>query len=367
LRAIVLRALQRKPEDRYQSAAEFGAALAALPAEERAPEDPKEISQYVSRALQAETKATEERILSNKSLQEEIPPTLIPVNAPLVANDQRRTVYLGPTVIAAAPGTIPEPARGEPKRKRSRVLVLALTAGAALALAATVLLMRATGPGPAPPTPIPTAVPTQVPPTALPAKVPPSPSSATPTPLQTLPTPTVTPTPRPTRTKSPVKTATPVPPVATKISQAPGPKARFCSQLEETSYKQLNAKEVAPGMQDTAKRAPRPDSGLMTIRITASPPHPSEDDPTFVHVGFENGGDNPVQIDELEWSLSLGGYAKVPGALVPVSVVPGSFKELKQYSVDLRGGEPYRKQFIVVDNKKGDSWRAGFALLPCAQ
>jgi len=104
----------------------------------------------------------------------------------------------------------------------------------------------------------------------------------------------------------------------------------------------------------------------MQIRIAVSPEHPSEDDPAFVSVRFENGGDNPVQITELRESLSRGGYRTVPNALVPVTVLPGGFKELHQYQVDLRGGEPYRKQFVVVD-KKSDSWKAGLSLLPCAQ
>src|SRR6185295_19792964 len=82
------------------------------------------------------------------------------------------------------------------------------------------------------------------------------------------------------------------------VPQLARPKVRFCSQLEETDYKQLIAKEVAPGFAGTAAKVPREDSGLMQIRIAVSPEHPSEDDPAFVSVRFENGGDNPVQIVE---------------------------------------------------------------------
>jgi serine/threonine protein kinase len=412
LRAIVLRALQRKPEDRYQSAAEFGAALGALPVAERAPEDPKEVAQYVSRALQAETKDTEARRLPSKSLQperdSELSPTLIPVNAPLVGDDQRPTVYTGPTVVAAAPGATPEPARAGPERKRSRVLIFALTAGATLALAASIPLITAKGRAAVSGsrTTAPASTVNREPPSAriqLPERrdvagtvssgaipsgaaagtVPVSGPSAERAvekkeekklrPVQeasnTVLNPSVK---RPAeqiekKGKRPVEQATSVLPSGVAgIPQPARSKTRFCSQLEETDYKQLIAKEVAPGFAGTAAKVPREDSGLMQIRIAVSPEHPSEDDPTFVSVRFENGGDNPVQIEELRESLSRGGYRTVPNALVPATVLPGGFKELHQYQVDLRGGEPYRKQFIVVD-KKSNSWKAGLSLLPCAQ
>jgi eukaryotic-like serine/threonine-protein kinase len=444
LRAIVLKALQRKPEDRFQSAAEFGAALNALPVAERAPEDPKEVAQYVSRALQAETKATEVRILPSKSLQperdSELSSTQIPVNAPLVADDQRPTMYTGPTVVAAAPEATPEPARAEPERKRSRILIFALTAGATLALAASILLITAKGraavsgsrttapaatvnrePPPARIQPPETrdvagtvssgamasgvaagTVPVSQAPTsaAAPASLsrdtaaPPAPQqerSAVPVsgpsveravekkegkrlrPVQEASNTVLKPSAkRPEeqiekKGRRPVEQATSVlPSGVAEIPQPARPRVRFCSQLEETDYKQLIAKEVAPGFAGTAAKVPREDSGLMQIRIAVSPEHPSEDDPTFVSVRFENGGDNPVQIEQLRESLSRGGYRAVSNALVPATVLPGGFKELHQYQVDLRGGEPYRKQFIVVD-KKSDSWRAGFSLLPCAQ
>lgn len=412
LRAIVLRALQRKPEDRYQSAAEFGAALGALPVAERAPEDSKEVAQYVSRALQAETKDTEARRLPSKSLQperdSELSPTLIPVNAPLVADDQRPTVYTGPTVVAAAPGATPEPARAGPERNRSRVLIFALTAGATLALAASILLITAKGRAAVSGsrTTAPASTVNREPPSAriqLPERrdvagtvssgAMPSGAAAGTVPVSgpsaeravekkeekklrpvqeasnTVLNPSVK---RPAeqiekKGKRPVEQATSVLPSGVAgIPQPARSKTRFCSQLEETDYKQLIAKEVAPGFAGTAAKVPREDSGLMQIRIAVSPEHPSEDDPTFVSVRFENGGDNPVQIEELRESLSRGGYRTVPNALVPATVLPGGFKELHQYQVDLRGGEPYRKQFIVVD-KKSNSWKAGLSLLPCAQ
>jgi serine/threonine protein kinase len=436
LRAIVVHALLRQAEDRYQSAAEFGAALEALPDAEKAPEDPKEVAQYVSRALQAGPKATEILILPSKDLRQEgdfeLSPTLKSGNAPLVADDQRPTIYTGRTAIAAVPEASPRPARAEPERKRSRVLILALSAGAALVLAGTILFMtaksraalsdsRATAPAE-------TVKPERPPEAGKPSNSAPASGAAAgavlvsqaptpaPAPAQASPSRDTAAPPAPQQEKSadPVpggsaeraienkeekklrpaqetsntvvkpsakrpaeqiekKGKRPVEQVASalpsgiaQVPQPARPKARFCSQLEETDYKQLIAKEVAPGFAGTAAKVPREDSGLMQIRIAVSPEHPSEDDPAFVSVRFENGGDNPVQITELRESLSRGGYKTVPNALVPVTVLPGGFKELHQYQVDLRGGEPYRKQFIVVD-KKSDSWKAGLSLLPCAQ
>jgi serine/threonine protein kinase len=373
LRAIVLRALQRKPEDRYQSAAEFGAALADLPAAERAPEDPKEISQYVSRALQAETKATEERILSNKSLQEEIPPTLIPVTAPLGADDQRRTVYLGPTVIAAAPGTIPEPARGEPKRKRSRVLILALAAGVALVLAATVLLTRGGDGGgngkttrsrtQAPETPVgglnpggPTASPTAAVVTVTASQ--PQPPTVAPSP-----SPTLTRTPRPTR----APTTTVRPTVVTATPQPTPTKTRFCFQPGGTYFDPGKIIGCPPGFQCTPiPKVQREDFALMKIRIEVSPAYPLEGEPAFVSVGFENKGTDPVHINQLLQSLNDGGFQNVTNAQVPVNVQPrGDFKDLYRYEIqDLRAGKTYTIQFSVVDIRK-DTWIAGFSLRPC--
>jgi serine/threonine-protein kinase len=442
LRAIVIKALQRKPEDRFQSAAEFGAALEALPVAERAPEDPKEVAQFVRRALQAETKDPEVRTLPSKSLQpgrnSVVSPTMVSVNAPLVADDQRPTVYTGRTVAVAAPEATPEPARAEPERKRPRILIFSLTAGAILALAAGILLITARGRAamPVSRTTAPAAtVNRDVPPveirpretrdvagavssgaTAPGTAAGTVPVSQAPTPAQaSLSRDTAAP-PAPQQEKSagpasgasaeravekkeekklrpaqeasdtmlkpsvkrhaeqiekkgtrPAEQATSVlPSGVAQVPRPARPRVRFCSQLEETDYKQLIAKEVAPGFAGTAAKVPREDSGLMQIRIAVSPEHPSEDDPAFVSVRFENGGDNPVQIVELRESLSRGGYRTVPNALVPVTVLPGGFKELHQYQVDLRGGEPYRKQFIVVD-KKSDSWKAGLSLLPCSQ
>ena len=64
--------------------------------------------------------------------------------------------------------------------------------------------------------------------------------------------------------------------------------------------------------------------------------------------------------------MSRGGTQAVKNALVPVVVNPGAVKELAQFQVDLAGGEPWRKQYTVGD-KRGDSWKTTFGLLPCRQ
>jgi hypothetical protein len=142
-------------------------------------------------------------------------------------------------------------------------------------------------------------------------------------------------------------------------------KARYCSELEETNYKQGVTKEVAAGFQERGARAPRPDAGLMQVKISVLPEHPSEGEPTFLSVKFENGGDNPVTLEQVQESLSRGGYKTVGNLSLPVVINPGGLKELYQLPVPLEG-DAWSKQFVAID-KRGDSWKATFHLRPCAE
>jgi hypothetical protein len=162
---------------------------------------------------------------------------------------------------------------------------------------------------------------------------------------------------------APAKNPEPVP-TAAAVRQSKS-RIRFCSELEDTDYKQGVSKEIASGFQDKAARAPRPDSGLMVIRVSISPEHPMEDQPAFIKVKFENGGDNPVRIEQVQESLSRGGTRNVPNIALPVIVNPGGVKDLFESQIDLAGGEPYNKQYLVIDNR-GDSWKAWFHLRPCS-
>lgn len=149
-----------------------------------------------------------------------------------------------------------------------------------------------------------------------------------------------------------------VPPVRT------GPKMTYCAQLDDTVFKQGVVRDVPAGFEGMATKAPRPDSGLMRIHISLSTEKPVDDQPFFVIVRFENGGDSRVDVQRLEESASRGGLRPVSGASVPASVSPGGMKELHRYPLSLSGGEPYFKQFVAIDSK-GDSWKAGIRLVPC--
>jgi serine/threonine-protein kinase len=144
----------------------------------------------------------------------------------------------------------------------------------------------------------------------------------------------------------------------------PGPRMRYCAQLDDTVYKQGVTKDVPAGFEGMAAKAPRPDSGLMRLAVTLSKDHPVDDEPFVVAVRFENGGDARVEVAKLEESASRGGLRAVGGAQVPVSVSPGGVKEIYRYPLTLSGGEPYIKQFVVSD-PKGDSWRTGIRIVPC--
>ena len=143
------------------------------------------------------------------------------------------------------------------------------------------------------------------------------------------------------------------------------PRMHYCSEIEETVYRQGVTKDVPSGFEGMAAKAPRPDSGLMRINISLSKNRPADDEPFFVAVRFENGGDARVDVQRLEESSSRGGLRPIAGAAVPVTVSPGGIKELFRYPLTLSGGEPYSKVFVVSD-AKGDSWRAGIRLVPCA-
>ncbi len=143
-----------------------------------------------------------------------------------------------------------------------------------------------------------------------------------------------------------------------------GPKMSYCPQVDDTVFKQGVVRDVPTGFGDIATKAPRPDSGLMRMKIALTAERPVDDQSFDVIVRFENGGDSRVDVQRLEESASRGGLRAVSGAAVPASVSPGGVKELHRYPLTLSGGDAYYKQFVVVDSK-GDSWKAGLRIVPC--
>lgn len=389
LRTAILRALEKRPEDRYQDAEAFATALGKIPEDDSAAEDPVQSKSYAAQAIEIARKAAAamapvgsgvQATLQSKFRSSEVSnrpveatdrasgsgPGRAPATSTTARPDDKTLAYAGPK---GAKGTedLSEPARQAVKKASPVGSYVLVAVGAALVVAIAVGLsvMLANRSGTRQTVAVPTAA--ALPPTAVPVAPTPVPTAV---PVAEAPTPELvsgksTPAKKeagkPAKREEPVKTA--------ELLPTRGPArslVRYCSQLEETDYKQGVAKEVASGFKDQASRAPRPDSGLMVLRVTVSPEHPTEDQPAFVSVRFENGGDNPVFVESLLESMSRGGTQAVKNALVPVVVNPGAVKELAQLQVNLAGGEPWRKQYSVGD-KRGDSWKTTFSLLPCRQ
>jgi tRNA A-37 threonylcarbamoyl transferase component Bud32 len=401
LRTAVLRALEKRPEDRYQDADAFAAALAAIPAGDGPAEDPAQVKAYAANAIEVARKAAiaaapvganVQATLQSKFRSSEVSGRPVEATdmeakkqgasfsgrAPTAgsgaaAPDDKTLAYAGPQ---GAKGTedLSKPAK-EAARKASPMGGYVMVAvGAALVVAIAVGLSVFLNKKDTQVAVAPTAIP--APPTAAPAV----PTAVMPTPVsvaQVLPTqpPPVEKATGIASKKDDRKTARRDDPVApaknpaavptTAAVQPPKSGIRFCSQLEDTDYKQGVSKEIASGFQDKAARAPRPDSGLMVIHVSVSPEHPREDQPAFIKVRFENGGDNPVRIEQVQESLSRGGTRNVPNIALPVIVNPGGVKDLFEAQIDLTGGEPYNKQFVMIDNR-GDSWKSWFHLRPCS-
>jgi serine/threonine-protein kinase len=147
---------------------------------------------------------------------------------------------------------------------------------------------------------------------------------------------------------------------------APGPKMHYCPQFDDTVYKQGVTRDVPTGFEGMAAKAPRPDSGLMRLAVSLSKERPMDDEPFSVAVRFENGGDARVDVQRVEESSSRGGMRPVAGAAVPVSVSAGGVKEIYRYPLTLSGGDAYTKQFVLSDGK-GDSWRTTLRIVPCGE
>jgi eukaryotic-like serine/threonine-protein kinase len=389
LRTAILRALEKRPEDRYQDAEAFATALAKIPEGDTAAEDAAQSKSYAAQAIEIARKAAAalapvgsgvQATLQSKFRSSEVSnrpveatdrasgsgPGRAPGTSTTPTPDDKTLAYAGPQ---GAKGTedLSEPARQAVKKTSpvGNYVLVAVGAALVVAIAVGLSVMLSNRSHTQEAVTVPTAAPlpptaAAVAPTAAPTAVPVA-EAPTPVPAAAKSTPAKKEGSKAGKREETVQTAGLSPTRAASRSLV-----RYCSQLEETDYKQGVAKEIASGFKDQASRAPRPDSGLMVIRVTVSPEHPTEDQPAFISVRFENGGDNPVFVESLLESMSRGGTQPVKNALVPVVVNPGAVKELAQLQVDLAGGEPWRKQYTVGD-KRGDSWKTTISLLPCRQ
>jgi serine/threonine-protein kinase len=426
LRGTILRALQTRPEDRYQTAAEFSKALEALPAAEASPETPEQVSQYVRNAIDIAKKAAAaanpvgssvQRTLQSKFRVSEI--SVRPLEATdaqvekTIArwggeagatrtgegpgpHDEKTLAYAGPRAVT---GDLS--ASSVQARKSRPVVGYVLAAGGAAALVVIGIVVStfvsrgnsspanqvearsssSTGGSAAKPAgePVPVASPpgssvASVLPTAAPAiaeVVPTQPPAAEAKPLPSArkeakkaePRP---PAGRPSREPE-TRVAQVVPPPNPNLN-ANRPKMHFCADVSRTGYFQGVPKEVPPGFADTAHLPARDDAARIKINISVRPEEPLEGQDFAVVTTFVNGGDGSFRIARIEESSpgARGGFQPIAG-VAPQPVDEGGKLEIFRTTKALGAGDIYHKKFRVVEQRRNDSWEAEVTVKPCVE
>ena len=413
LRGTILKALQTKPEERYQTAAEFAKAIEGLPASEASPETPDQVRDYVRNAVDAARKAAAanpgavsglQRTLQSKfrvseisvrpleATDKQVEQTIsrlgadIPVAATQtnqdLRGDDRTLAYAGPRGTRGAPPL--ERTVREEKKPRS-FLGYAIAAAAAAALVVLGIVVANTVSNrkrdetvsqavePTAPAAAPTSAPlaTQPPPTAAPA-VEARPTSAPPTAAPTLAEPVreakkQVRTPRSSRPADrPTLIAEVIPPGKVQPGR---PKQRFCAEISRTGYFQGVPKEVPPGFKDVAGLPARDDAARIRIGIAVLPESPAEGEEFTVVATFLNGGDGAFRLVRAEASApgARGGFEPIAGVATPTAVDEGGKLELYRTRRALGAGETYHKTFRVVEQRRNDAWEASVTVKPCVE
>jgi serine/threonine protein kinase len=425
LRGTILRALQTKPEDRYQTAAEFSKALEALPAAEASPESPEQVSVYVRNAIEIAAKAAAAANPAGasvqKTLQSKFRVSEISVR-PLEAtdlqvertiarwggdrtpsgtstaarpDDEKTLAYAGPKAVS---GVLTKEA-AEARKKSNPVIGYVLAAVGAAALVVVGIVASRLGSSPssssvaaeARPSPAairanaPPAVPT--PPAAAASETSVASGSQTSAPAASVaPTQAPAPEPRPVEVakKEPARAqprptparasrqpetqiAQVAPPINPNLS-ANRPKMHFCAEVSRTGYFQGVPKEVPPGFADTAHLPARDDAARIRISISVRPEEPVEGQDFTIVATFSNGGDGSFRIARIEESApgARGGFQAIAG-VTPQPVDEGGKLEIFRTTKALGAGDAYHKKFRVVEQRRGDSWEAEVTVKPCVE
>ncbi|HEY6928650.1 MAG TPA: serine/threonine-protein kinase [Thermoanaerobaculia bacterium] len=428
LRGTILRALQTKPEDRYQTAAEFSKALEGLPAPEASPETPEQVSQYVRNAIDIAKKAAAAANPAGasvqKTLQSKFRVSEISVR-PLEATDAQveRTIarwggdatptrtgtreggrstadektlaYAGPKAVT---GDLTSHAAHARKASPVMGYVLAAAGAAVLVVVGVVVAMfmgRRSSPQTnlaEPPTArssVAVSKPTEPPPAAAPASSAPAnaagPTAPPPVAQAVIPAPPPVveeAKPAPAK-KEPKKLDRPISsrparepetkiakaaPAANPPVNANRPKQHFCAEVSRTGYFQGVPKEVPPGFADTAHLPARDDAARIRITISVRPEEPVEGQDFTVVATFSNGGDGSFRIARIEESSpgARGGFQPIAG-VSPQPVDEGGKLEIFRTTKALGSGDTYHKKFRVVEQRRGDSWEAEVTVKPCVE
>jgi serine/threonine protein kinase len=419
LRQVVMKALEKKPESRYQTADEFTRALEAAFPLTATPETRAAISQYIAPALLkspvsrfTSSGASAQQVLDKKfgawttktlPLSSEIPrpeggatkgTRVLGSPEPATSPGAPRTGMTAPgarpsaspTIVLAGGGAAAQPVPA-PSARRNPLLIPSL-AGLGIAVVAIAWLLfrphKSVEQGPVPKAPLAT---TAAPPAApLIATPPPATQAATPPAA----TETVVPTIReeagkpeknarrekppaerqlpkraePTRPAERQASLTPpVVPVAPPISEPP---TDYCVTVLPTAYVQGVIQEKPKGFASDAEvyKAPDPFVGRIKIKITVNPAKPATNKPFEVIAQFINGGDLPTTITSMEESVprTKGAFARLAQVATPVKVDTGDALTFYRFSGTLSGR--FLKD-LRVTNQKGDQWQSSVRIEPC--
>lgn len=220
-------------------------------------------------------------------------------------------------------------------------------------------------PTPAPlPTAAPTAVPVLPPPTPVPeATATPAPEAPIPTagPEPTKPLVVKVPTPRPTA-RGEIRIAD----ARLQPTAAPAGDV-LCVQMSSTSFAQGKTKGFAPGFDvssGTQARAAKPDAGLFQIEFEVSPRKLSAGETVQIEAYFANEAERDVSLDGVEETapMSITSFRPVTSPPVPAKVRVGKKEPVWVFQGPLR--VPYVKTIRVTD-VSGDSWTRTLEITPC--
>lgn len=371
-RGLVLKALNKKPEARFQTMAEFRDALLRQAA-------------ALTAGIQGEISLEAgSPILGGAGAHgAHLPPHAEPpggITMPPVEPTKATAQIAAPAPEPPpAPAPVPAPRPSRPPRPapppRSPVLPIVLAAVGLFVLGFGGALLWKSGllPGPAKPAiptpaPLPTAPPTPV--AVTPVPTPEATAGTAPTPA--LPGPTAVPEP----TKSlvvHVPTPRPTPKAEVRIADArPQPTAApsgegICVSMGGTTFEQGKTKGAAPGF-DVAdglqNRAAKPDLGLFQIEFEVSPRKPVEGQTLVVTAYFANSAQRDLSLDHVDESVGMSVTSFRPSKSVPLppKVSVGRKEPVWVFQGPLK--VPFLKSLRVTD-ASGDSWTRTLEIGPC--
>jgi eukaryotic-like serine/threonine-protein kinase len=378
-RGLVLKALNKKPETRFQTMAEFRDALLRQAAGLTAGV-PGELSMddgtmaFEGNAVHA---ALQRAQVEAHGISMPVSADATRATAQMPARAPTPTPAPPPPPVPGAPTPTPSRAAPRPPRPavppRSPALPIAVAAVGifVLGFGGTMLWKSGVVPGfgsrPVP-TPVPTVAPTAVP--VLPLSTPPPEATPVPTPEAPLPTPVPEPT-KPIVVRVPTPRPTERPQI--RIADA-GPRATpapsgdgLCVHMSQTSFAQGKTRGFAPGFDASSgpqTRAAKPDSGLFQIDFEVSPRRPAAGQPVTVSAYFVNEAGRDISLEGVEETApgSLTRFQPVTSPPVPGTVRVNKKEPVWVFQGTMTGS--FSKTIRVTDSS-GDSWARTLEILPC--